>query len=423
MAQHIAKLAGRLVAAKYYLKELEQVAMDWIQDQFSGCAADHWQCVAREATRTATTSGIGPNSVLYRALRDMLLAYPATGVKAAILRCKPVNLPWNPKMTVETIQSTVVEYYEAYDRAAGLTRGGADITLVVPEQDWPTRLTEMQAHFPPWATALVTNFPDRFTSMSACWNALVSEASRQADGRKMGTGGRLLQLADSQVTAGDLDCTNEALAYFPCEWDADFDGGSIFEPGRDGGSIFALQSRILGCWRCGDDDHHHRTCPHPASQAEKDGLPVNKWAKTPVARLRPSVAPQRALGGAPPRMPMPPPSVDQVADVDTRLRMDRQDALLEQILARLNTTSQLSTTSSALLGPANFAVNGAATTIAQMVAAVPPPSTMPPLILGGAQPIGYVYVGTNQGLSIWGQTDIVAVSIMDEGASGNAVGM
>jgi hypothetical protein len=372
--------------------------MDWIQDQFSGRAAEHGQRVAREAARTATTSGIGPNSVLYRAFRDMLLAYPATGVKTVILRRKAVDLPWNPKMTLETIQSTVVEYYEAYDRAAALTRGGADIMLVVLEQDWPTRLTEMKEHFPPWATARVINFPDRFTSMSACWTALVSEASRQASGRKMGTGGRLLQLAADEVTSGDLDGTNEALAYFPYEWDADFDGGSIFEPERDGGSIFALQSRIPGCWRCGDPDHHRRNCPQPASQAEKDGLPVNKWAKTPVARLRPSMVPQRALGGAPPRMPMPPPIVAQVADVDTRLRMDRQDALLEQILACLNTSSPPSTTTSALLAPANFAVNGAATTIEQMVAAVLPPSTMPPLILGGAQPTGYVYVDT------WGST-------------------
>jgi hypothetical protein len=98
--------------------------MDWIQDQFSGRAADHWQRVEHEAARTATTSGIGPNIVLYWALRDMLLAYPATGVRAAILRRKAVDLPWNPKMTVETIQSTVVEYYESYDRAAALTRGG-----------------------------------------------------------------------------------------------------------------------------------------------------------------------------------------------------------------------------------------------------------------------------------------------------------
>jgi hypothetical protein len=73
---------------------------------------------------------------------------------------------------------------------------------------------------------------------------------------------------------------------------------------------------------------------------------------------------------------MPPPIVSQVADVDTRLRMDRQDALLEQILARLNTASPPSTKTSALLAPANFAVNGTATTIAQMVAAVPPPMTM-----------------------------------------------
>jgi hypothetical protein len=227
----------------------------------------------------SSTSGIGRNSVLYRALRDMLLAYPATGVKAAILRRKTVDLPWNPKMTVETIQSTVVEYYEAYYLAAALTRGGADITLVVPEQDWPTRLTEMPEHFPPWATAFVTNFPDRFTSMSACWTALVSEASRQASGRKMGTGGRLLQLAADEVTAGDLDGTNEALAYFPYEWDADFDSGSIFEPGRDGGSIFALQSRIPGSCHCGDPDHHRRNCPQPASQAEKDGLPLVKLDK------------------------------------------------------------------------------------------------------------------------------------------------
>jgi hypothetical protein len=43
-----------------------------------------------------------------------------------------------------------------------------------------------------------------------------------------------------------------------------------------------------------------------------------------------------------------------MANVDTRLRMDRQDALIEQILASLNTASQQSTTSSALLGPANL---------------------------------------------------------------------
>jgi hypothetical protein len=112
----------------------------------------------------------------------------------------------------------------------------------------------MQEHFPPWATALVTNFPDRFTSMSACWTALVSEASRQASGSKMGTGGRLLQLAADKsstgapAVTGDLDGTNEALVYFPYEWDADFDGGSIFEPGRyQPGLVHLGTDRHCGC--------------------------------------------------------------------------------------------------------------------------------------------------------------------------------
>ena len=34
-----------------------------------------------------------------------------------------------------------------------------------------------------------------------------------------------------------------------------------------------------------------------------------------------------------------------------------------------------------------------------------------PLIVGGAQPEGYLYVGLNQGTAVWGHTDIVAVLI------------
>jgi hypothetical protein len=70
MCKQIVKLMNRLIASKYFLKELEQLALDWLEDQFTGRAADQWHIVVREAKRTATTSGIGPNSVLYRVLRD-----------------------------------------------------------------------------------------------------------------------------------------------------------------------------------------------------------------------------------------------------------------------------------------------------------------------------------------------------------------
>jgi hypothetical protein len=45
------------------------------------------------------------------------------------------------------------------------------------------------------------------------------------------------------------------------------------------------------------------------------------------------------------------------------------------------------------------------------------PITLVPaqLVLGGLQPSGYVYVGTNQGLAIWVSLEIVASSIMDDG--------
>jgi hypothetical protein len=35
------------------------------------------------------------------------------------------------------------------------------------------------------------------------------------------------------------------------------------------------------------------------------------------------------------------------------------------------------------------------------------------MILGVAQPEGYVYICTKQGLAIWGHTDIVQASMMD----------
>jgi hypothetical protein len=37
----------------------------------------------------------------------------------------------------------------------------------VPAQDFVTRFTEMQGHFPEWANQLVVNHPERFTSEQA----------------------------------------------------------------------------------------------------------------------------------------------------------------------------------------------------------------------------------------------------------------
>jgi hypothetical protein len=47
--------------------------------------------------------------------------------------------------------------------------------------------------------ALITNFPG-FTNMADCWEAIITEATRQAAGRRLGVGGRVNQLAAADTT-------------------------------------------------------------------------------------------------------------------------------------------------------------------------------------------------------------------------------
>jgi hypothetical protein len=47
-----------------------------------------------------------------------------------------------------------------------------------------------------------------------------------------------------------------------------------------------------------------------------------------------------------------------------------------------------------------------------------------PLIVGGPQPEGYVYIGSHHhGVDIWGSLETVAASMMEAGAAGNDEGM
>ncbi len=90
----------KIIPAKWFLKDLEAVALEWLAGQFTGRAAEKWTRVVAAARVTATTSGIRHNSVLYRCLRDMVLAYPAVGIKAHLQMRRLRDLPWNRKDTV-----------------------------------------------------------------------------------------------------------------------------------------------------------------------------------------------------------------------------------------------------------------------------------------------------------------------------------
>jgi hypothetical protein len=64
----------------------------------------------------------------------------------------------------------------------------------------------------------------------------------------------------------------------------------------------------------------------------------------------------------------------------------------------------------------------AGTTLSQMTTLPSRPSN-PPLIVGGHQPPGYIFVGTHHhGGPIWGSVDTVSLSMMDSPADAAATG-
>ena len=140
---------------------------------------------------------------------------------------------------------------------------------MVPPQDWITRFTEIQEIFPPWVTALITNFPARFTSMKACWTAINTEVMRQVSSRKTVASDRILQLADPD-SAGAMESYVDDSTFFNIE--------EAFQ-----GTNLCAISRVQGCWRCGSTDHLRVSETGFGSRAPRQAaeyLGQAAWART-----------------------------------------------------------------------------------------------------------------------------------------------
>ena len=160
------------------------------------------------------------------------------------------------------------------------------------------------------------------------------------------------------------------------------------------------------CWRCGSKDHHRSSCPQPASQNERDGMPIASWMVRPTSSSASS--------------PSPAPSLAPLSAVQARL--DRQDTLLQSILARLDAV-QVSTGAA----PSSSLAALSAPVDPTPAPVVEPPAAAgePPMIVGGPQPAGYVLAGQNQGMPLWVEASLLAASIMPARADvqpGNAMG-
>ncbi len=94
----------------------------------------------------------------------------------------------------------------------------------------------------------------------------------------------------------------------------------------------------------------------------------------------------------------------------------RNRVLLQHMLLRDSRAQEYARmdTGGGVPGGAAAQVGGAATSLTQM-ATMPPTASTSPLIVGGPQPEGYLYVGRHHhGGDIWGSMDTVALSRMDD---------
>ncbi len=393
LALFIANVIDALTASNYHLKEMEAMALVYLDQQFEGKAGHQWTTVKTAARVEATTSGIGVHSVLYRSLRDMLGQYPVYNIKNDMLAKKALDLRWDAKQSTPANRTRLQVYYDAYDRAVNRT-ATLDLASRLPAQTWDVRLAELQSVWPPWIKKLIADAPARFNTEAGAWACILEADGRMADSRRaMNAGGSRLHQLAAEMEAAGLGFTDD----LPFE---DYDGAGCF-----------AMPRAMGCWRCGSNDHRRSQCPHPASAAELAGLPADKWARTSPPPVKPT-----------------PTSSSVVAHITaTNARLDRQEVLLSRLLEGLAASPALRSMptevapSVAALSPTTAGLQGAPVFSSASTA---------PVIMGGPQPPGYAQLGHNQGVPLWIQEPLLAASIAvasdvpaaDAAVSGNEMG-
>ena len=155
-----------------------------------------------------------------------------------------------------------------------------------------------------------------------------------------------------------------------------------------GGTLHALSREGVMCHRCGDMGHFARDCQKPWQPQQRAGFVVPRDGRAAVPRAGLNALAHNA-------------HVQYGEQEQYAAEISKAD--IEDIHRRLD----------ALGVPALSAAS-----ISQMATTVPALPSPTPLIMGGPQPEGYVYVGLSRGLPLWEHESTVAASFLDAGVAG-----
>jgi hypothetical protein len=277
----------------------EAEALLYVENQLGGEALRLWEECLLTAQEILTTTGIGANSVLGRALWSLLLKYTNPKAKADLNK-RLMALKWDPRGVAAT-QTRFMQLFREADILAQRT-AHAHALARIDQLTFQAQLGHLERTWPDWAQALATTYPAAFSSINATW-AMLTQHEPRALGRTSTVGlHALIALPDEDRLAaaaqafeeGDMELGRRLVMREEIADVMSTDKYGHFPAPAPSAHVMAILARnglALQCWGCGGN-HRQVDCPRQSADAAAGARPTlptahsregARWRQAPQA--------------------------------------------------------------------------------------------------------------------------------------------